>query len=84
MIEDNMNTAPKDGTRILAVCNEWHFSNARDWHIAGVVIKEIWWKQFSKHEPARWCLWCGTEKTQSTDHVDPIRWMPIPTELVAR
>lgn len=76
-----MQDAPKDGTRILALCVVKHYSRQRGWEEVGHVVQEIWWTTFDEHIKSRWHVWCGTPETQSTDTPMPITWLPIPTEL---
>lgn len=72
----DMTKAPLDGTRILALCVEWSYSNhTMKGEEAGYTIKEIWFHK------GKWRLWCGNTRTQSTACITPIEWIPIPYEL---
>lgn len=68
-----MNTAPKDGSRILIHMNCSGFDHqSASLTVHGRRWVECWW------HGNRWQLWCGDTKTTSTLTVDPMAWMPVP------
>lgn len=69
----DINTAPKDGTRILIKTHTFAFrSYAVGYVKSGTQWLECWWCV------DRWREWCGNERTTSTRHIDPIQWAPLP------
>lgn len=69
-----MDTAPKDGTRILAECSTLFYAYANpSWDPdAGVTVREIWYTR------DRWEHWVGGPHVHGHDTPAPLRWMPKP------
>ena len=67
-------TAPKDGTRIIAMCQQ-HGYNSRlgAYEKSGCAVEDIFF------DNGGWVLWCGNKKTRSTRNPNPLCWIPMPT-----
>lgn len=70
---NNMDTAPKDGTRILINRKYYSYVNGK-WEWEGTQVIECWYD--TKDEI--WRPFCGNFETMSTDFIDPISWSPVP------
>ena len=72
-------TAPKDGTRIIVrcVCFRWNSDVCQN-----VAIGHKWvearWAIGMAGSIAEWQEWCGDESITSTDWLCPDMWMPLP------
>ncbi len=67
-------TAPKDGTRILLLCKE----------NGGTKLVEGSWRSFSlSGEFPHWMPWIGSNRSHSTEYLFPTHWMlkPVPPTL---
>ena len=69
----DMETAPKDGTRILAKCKTFIFSTM----YAKYVHNGELWQEVRWHN-GQWSVWGGNEQVVYTAGVEPIGWMPSP------
>lgn len=70
-----MDTAPKDGTRILVKHYTLGYSTkSRRYERTGTAVSECW-RHLSGNK-FRWGFWCGNKHTTSTGTVDPIGWWP--------
>jgi hypothetical protein len=68
-----MESAPRDGTRILIQQRVHHFSSALHKYVpAGTQWIECRFVDGAFKE------WCGNNRTQSTGSIDPIAWAPLP------
>jgi hypothetical protein len=77
----DINTAPKDGTRILLHYHVMHYIG-RAWQRNGTKWEECRWKETHMGSPAHWEPWCGNPRTRTTDHINPdsaIEWIPLPS-----
>lgn len=70
-------TAPKDGTRCLILNRTWHFCQ-REWAYKPSGMQ--WLDAF--YDGDIWREWCGTKKIVSSARVDPIGWVPLPSEQI--
>lgn len=78
----DMDTAPKDGTRILILHHAYAYSTRQHRYVrVGTAISECWWAKGTWDNP-KWSVWCGKKIYSSTENIDPISWAPIPTELL--
>lgn len=69
----SMETAPRDGTRILIKNKASLFkSKLREYQVVGSQWLECWFVD------GKFQCWCGDEKTLSTGDVDPMGWAPLP------
>lgn len=67
-------TAPKDGSRFLALVQVWHFSFSRNRHVEdGTKWADVWYRG------DRFDNWVGNPRIQTTDHPDIIGWIPLPS-----
>lgn len=70
-----MDTAPKDGTRILVKTNTYHFSSRQnDYVLSGTAWKEAWFLG------GRFIEWTGNARITTTGRLDPIAWAPLPED----
>jgi len=71
-------TAPKDGTRVIVRTPSFKWSSDICQHVAiGHRAVEARFCKGLSGEPG-WRLWCGDEKTFSTDWIVAEAWMPLP------
>lgn len=77
----NMDDAPRDGTRIIALCYITLYRGG-DHERCGTVIEEIYWGDFPNSPYPRWMSWRGNRRIRSTAIVEPIVWFETPKELV--
>ncbi|RUT30865.1 hypothetical protein WG29040_23285 [Pseudomonas sp. PAMC 29040] len=69
----SMETAPRDGTRILIKNKASLFEcKLREYQVVGSQWLECWFVD------GKFQRWCGDEKTRSTGAVDPMGWAPLP------
>lgn len=77
-------TAPKDGTRILikAVTFGWSSDVCQNAATGDKAVEARWAKDLSGEE--KWLEWCGNDRTYSIGGaLVPLGWMPLPTAPVS-
>ena len=68
-----MDTAPRDGSRILINAKVWHYDRRRNRYVeAGEQWVDCWFVD------GKFIEWCGNPRTRSTSAIDPIGWAPLP------
>lgn len=78
----NMDSAPRDGTRILIKHYTWGYnSSIGRQEIDGTSISECRWVHDRWDKQGRWTEWCGNPNTFSTATIEPLAWCHIPEEL---
>lgn len=69
---------PKD-RRFLALCEQRHYDRRRGWYVAGYAWKEVWWGPvMCERGKFEYRMWCGTDKTFSTDKPHFTEWAELP------
>ena len=71
----NMDSAPKDGTRILVLRHVYGYDSQKGRQVKrGTQIVEC----FYDIESDRFVKWCGSKNIFTTDSIDPISWIHCP------
>lgn len=75
-----MNTAPRDGRRILIKTKTMGWSSAyrRNVVTGDKWVEARWAKDLSGNE--RWLEWCGNPETHTTSDIVPLGWAPLPLD----
>lgn len=75
-----METAPRDGTRILVKHNVIHCISYGNWGKVGEKWQECRWVEEGGGSPANFEPWCGTERTHISkiEIKDCIGWVELP------
>jgi len=72
-----MDTAPKDGRRIIALCQQFGYDGHRHgYQPAGEAFEDIFF------DGTMWQQWCGNPRTRSTHHPHPLYWTHLPVKPV--
>lgn len=80
-----MDTAPKDGTRVLLHYRVTPFDfRTYSFRVVGEKWEECRWVDDEKRtgSPPHWEPWCGTKRIHTTEHIHPdhaIGWRPLPS-----
>lgn len=79
-----INTAPKDGRRILikTVTFGWNTNICQNVATGDKWVEARWGKDLSGNET--WLEWCGNDKTHTTDSLTPLAWAPVPALSAAQ
>ncbi|WP_157814384.1 hypothetical protein [Rhizobium sullae] len=77
--QEPMDTAPKDGRRILikTVTFGWSSDICQNVATGDKWTEARWGKDLSGKE--EWLKWCGDEKTHTTEGLTPLAWAPVPS-----
>lgn len=75
-----MNTAPRDGTRVLIKTKTmgWSADKGRNVVTGDKWVEARWAKDLSGQE--RWVEWCGNPETHTTGDIVPLGWAPLPPD----
>lgn len=66
-------TAPKNGARIIALCNAYMYDRrSYDYKLVGKAVADIYWCDDC------WREWLGAPYLCGTGRPDPTHWMPLP------
>lgn len=77
----SMESAPRDGTRILIKSNISHYLKGPPhygYQVVGTEWLECWYVD------GKFIKWCGTETSRSTGSIDPLGWAPVPLNEAPR
>jgi len=75
---NSMETAPKDGTRILLLHAPQYFNGyGRPWKQVGTKWEECVWDS-SSWSNGSWMPWSGSEKIMSSTGLHPLGWLSVP------
>ncbi len=72
-----MSSAPKTGERILILhpimaFSGWDRDSRSDmWEKVGERVSTCFW-----YDNKRWSEWCGSMRSSSTEHIEPLGWWP--------
>lgn len=73
-----MDTAPKDGTRILIKTTVFAWNRLRHENLCeGEKWVEAWWSTDTGGQLG-WLIWCGSPRTLTTERLTPLGWAPCP------
>lgn len=73
-----METAPKDGTRILLLKQVWYLrQDGEGYKLVGTKWVDGRWIT-DVYNREGWAIWAGDERTSTTEGVNPIMWAPLP------
>lgn len=70
-----MDTAPTDGRRIIALCQQYGYNSRMFRHEpTGEAFEDIFF------DGTRWQQWCGNPVTRSTHQPRPLYWVHLPVK----